>query len=116
MVTPKKRANKTLQVRVSNYAYNQIDETISYIAFVNQQPLNAVRVSGAIENAITRIAKNPFAYKECAQLQTKTKIYRQASCLSWLIIYKITKSEILILSVIHGARNPAKLKRLRKLK
>ncbi|CAN5288566.1 hypothetical protein BH20BAC1_BH20BAC1_21520 [soil metagenome] len=35
MVTPKKGAGKTRQVRISNYAYRQIEEAISYIAFVN---------------------------------------------------------------------------------
>ncbi len=112
----KKGTSQTRQVRVSNFARQKIEETIKYIAFVNQQPLNAVRVNEAIENTITRIAENPYTYKECEQLPTKAKMYRQAVCLSWLIIYKISAAEILILSVIHGARNPSKIKALRKVK
>jgi plasmid stabilization system protein ParE len=116
MGTSKKRASQTRQIRVSNFARQNIEETIKYIAFNNGQPLNAIKVSEAIDEAITRIAVNPFAYKECEQLPTKTKMYRQAVCLSWLIIYKITSSEILILSVIHGARNPKSIRKLRKIK
>lgn len=116
MGTPKKRASQTRQIRVSNYARQNIEETIKHIAFENGQPLNAIKVSEAIDETIMRIVANPFAYKECEQLPTKTKMYRQAVCLSWLIIYKITTAEILILSVLHGARNPSKIKKLRKLK
>ena len=87
----KKAVTKTYQIRVSNFAYQNIDEIISFIAFENQQPLNAIKVSEAIENMIVKISQNPFAYKECEQLPTKTKSYRRAVCLSWLIIYKNCK-------------------------
>lgn len=112
----KKAVIKTRQVRVSDFAYQNIDEIINFIAFENQQPLNAVKVSEAIENVILKISQNPFAFKECEQLTTKTKIYRRAICLSWLIIYKISNAEILILSIIHGSRNPSKISKLKKIK
>lgn len=112
----KKEIIKARQVRISNYALQRINEIINYITFDNQQPLNAAKVSIEIERTIAKIPGNPFAYKECEQLATKTKIYRQVACLSWLILYKITSTEIIILSVIHGARNPSKLKKLRKIK
>ncbi|MBY0480584.1 MAG: hypothetical protein K2Q21_04445 [Chitinophagaceae bacterium] len=40
---------------------------------------------------------------------TKTKLYRQASCYSWLVIYKITDNEIIILGIIHGSRKPSRV-------
>jgi len=112
----KKAATEIRKIRVSNFAYQNIDEIISFIAFENRQPVNALKISEAIENAIKKIGENPFAYKECLQLPTKAKIYRQAICLSWLIIYKISTAEVLILSVIHGARNPSKIRKLKKIK
>jgi plasmid stabilization system protein ParE len=114
--TPKKRTAETRQIKISNVARQNIEDIIDYIAFVNKQPLNAVKVSEAIENTITKIGEHPFAYKECEQLPTKTKMYRQAVCLSWLIIYKITNDEILVLSIIHGARNPKNIGKLRRIK
>src|SRR4051794_536116 len=116
MGTPKKRITETRQIRISYVACQNLDDIIRYIAFVNEQPLNAIKVSEAIENTIEKIAEHPFAYKECEQLPTKTKIYRQAVCLSWLIIYRISNTEILILSIIHGARSPKKIGKLRKIK
>lgn len=116
MGTPKKRTSKTREIRVSNFAHQNIEDIIKYIAYTKQQPLSALKVNEAIENTITKISENPFAYKECEQLQTKFKIYRQTVCLSWLIIYKISTNEILILSIIHGARNPSQIKALRKVK
>ena len=85
-----------------------------FIAYVNGQPLNAVKVGDAIFDTIEKIRKNPFAYKECEAIPTKTKIYRQAVCMSWLIIYKIMRSEIRVLGIIHAARRPAVVKKLRK--
>jgi len=71
-------------------------------------------VGDAIFKVIDRIAVNPFAFKECEELATKTKIYRKATCLSWLIIYKIAAPEIIILGIIHSSRKPANLKALKK--
>lgn len=116
MGTSKKRNPQTFEVRVSNFARQNIEDIIKYIAYIKQQPLNALKVNAAIDNTIAKISENPFAYKECEQLQTKMKFYRQAVCLSWLIIYKISTNEILILSIIHGARNPSKIKALKKVK
>ena len=104
------------KVRILNKAFGDIDEITDFIAINNQQPLNAIKVTEAIFDTIKKIEQSPFAYKECGQIPTKTKIYRQAKCFSWLIIFKISKAEILILGVIHGARNPKKIKKLRKIK
>src|SRR5258706_420036 len=82
----------------------------------NPLPLNAIKIGDAIFAIFDKIATNPFAYKECEQLSTKTKMYRQASCYSWYIIYKILATEIVILGIIHQSRKPARLKALRKVK
>jgi len=78
--------------------------------------LTAVKVGDAIFAKIDRIARNPMAFKECVEIPTKTKMYRRAVCLSWIIIYKLTDAEIIILGIIHGARRPSKIRNLRKVK
>jgi plasmid stabilization system protein ParE len=101
------------KIRVLEKAFQDIEEITDFIAIAKQQPLNAVKVAGAIFDMIDKVGQNPSAYKECEHIPTKTKIYRQAVCLSWLIIYKITNKEIIILGVIHSARHPSKIKVLR---
>jgi plasmid stabilization system protein ParE len=111
-----KAATETNQVRILDKAFHDINQIADFIANNNQQPFNAVKVTEAIFETINKIGQNPLAFRECEQLPTKTKIYRRAICLSWIIIYKITKPGILILSVTHGSRNPSKIKNLRKMK
>lgn len=111
-----KAATQTRKLRIFNEAFRDIDEIADFIAIKNQQLLNPIKVTEAIFETIEKIGQNPLTYKECGQIPTKTKIYRQAKGFSWIIIYKILKAEILILGVIHGARNPTKIRKLRKIK
>lgn len=112
----KKATPKTYQVRISNNALHNIDEITGYIAFINHQPLNAIKVGDAIFATIDKIAVTPYAFKECEEIPTRTKMYRRAACLSWTIIYKITGSEIIVLGIIRSARRPSRIKALRKIK
>lgn len=111
-----KRASEGREIRIARQAYDDIDQLTEFIAVANQQPLNAVKVGNALFEKMGNIAANPFAYKECEALPTKGKIYRQASCLSWLIIYKITANDIIILGVLHKSRRPSRIKKLRSAK
>lgn len=112
----KRKTSQTQQIRVTTSAAHDIDEITNYIAFVKKQPITAVRVGDAILEVILKVSQSPHAYKECEAIPTKTKIYRQAACLSWLVIYKITISEIIILGIIHASRKASKIKKLRKIK
>jgi plasmid stabilization system protein ParE len=112
----KKTTAETYQVRISDNALKNIDEITGYIAFINLEPLNAIKVGDAIIRTIERIEQTPYAFRECEYLLTKSKMYRRAVCLSWLIIYKITITEIIVLGVMHGSRKPSAVKTLRKVK
>lgn len=116
MAKEKKAVAKSRPINILETAYADIGGITDYIANVNLQPLNAVTVADKIFASIDKIASNPFAYKECEYIPTKTKIYRQVKCLSWLIVYKILDSEILILGIIHSASRPAKIRKLKKIK
>jgi hypothetical protein len=43
-----KTTPKTYQIRISVNALQNIEEITGYIAFINQQPLNAIKVGNAI--------------------------------------------------------------------
>ena len=112
----KKTTPKTYKVSLSVNSLQNIEEITGFIAFVNQQPLNAIKVGDALFEVIDRIAANPLVFRECEELPTKTKIYRRAVCYSWLIIYRIKVDQIVILGVIHSSRRPSRIKALRKVK
>lgn len=61
MATEKKTASKTYQIKVSANALQNIDEITGFIAFINHQPSNAIKVGDAIFKTIQRIVVNPFA-------------------------------------------------------
>ena len=106
----------TYQVRVSHNALRNIDEIVRYIAFENHQPDNAVRIGDRIFETIDRIGNHPFAFKVCEQIPSVARQYRQAICSSWLIIYRVSEMEIVILGIIHSAMKPTKIRSLRKIK
>jgi plasmid stabilization system protein ParE len=112
----KKATSKNYEVRVSLNALQNIEEITGYIAFVKQQPLNAVKVGDALFAKIDHNSVNPFAFRECEDLPTKDKKYRRATCFSWLVVYRIREEKILILGVIHSSRRPSRIKSLRKIK
>jgi len=111
----KEEAAASRRLRVSLNALENLDEITTYIAIKKKQPLNAVKVGDAIFKAIEDINRSPFAYKECEALPTKARVYRRAVCLSWLIIYKLTNTEIVILGIIHGSRKPSAIKALKRV-
>jgi plasmid stabilization system protein ParE len=116
MDTTKEVAPKTHSLRITEHAIQNLDNITGYIAYIMHEPLNAIRVGDEIVRTFDRIEKNPLAFRECEEIPTANKIYRKANCLSWLIIYKIKFTEIVILGIIHGHRRPSKIKSLRKVK
>ncbi|MBW6492931.1 MAG: type II toxin-antitoxin system RelE/ParE family toxin [Lentimicrobium sp.] len=116
MGSTKEKAPKAYSLRVTKNALQNIDDITGYIAFIKHQPLNAIRAGDKIFETIDRIEQNPLAYRECEEIPTKTKIYRKAVCMSWLIIFKIKASEIVILGIIHGSPRVSKIRSLKKVK
>jgi plasmid stabilization system protein ParE len=107
---------KPYSVRITDSALQNIDSITGYIAYINHQPLNAIRVGDAIFETIARIGQYPFAFRECEEMPTKNKIYRKAVCLSWLIIYRIKGNEVIIIGVLYASRRASKVRALRRIK
>ena len=107
---------KKYSVNLSSNALRNIDEITGYIAFIEHQPANAIKVGDVILETISRIEQHPYAFKECNELKTKSKMYRSAICASWHIIYKIISTNITILGIIHNSRRPSVIKQLKKAK
>ncbi len=116
MGNTKGKSPKAYSIRVSENALQNLNDIIGFIAFVKHQPVNALRVGDKIMGTIERIEHNPLSFRECDEIPTRSKTYRKAVCMSWLIIYKIIATEITILGIIHSSRRPALIKKLRKIK
>ena len=63
MGSPKENVTKPYQVRITDNALQNIDDITSYIAYINHQPLNAIRVGDTIFATIDQIALNPFVFR-----------------------------------------------------
>lgn len=106
---------KGYQVVWSLYAQNSLKATVDYISL--DSPFQARRIANEIQDLGNSLDRNPWVYQECVELPTKNHIYRKATYAdTYKIIYKIVGSEIWILDIFHGKRNPAQLKKLRRIK
>jgi hypothetical protein len=64
---------KPYSVRITDNAQKNIDNITGYIAFINHEPLNAIRVGDAIYDTIAHIGQYPFAFRECEEMPTKNQ-------------------------------------------
>jgi plasmid stabilization system protein ParE len=110
MGNTEEKTPKSYPVRVTENALQNIDDITGYIAYINHQPFNAIRVGDAIYNTIDRIGENPFVFRECDEMPTKNKIYRKAVCQSWLIIYRIKPDEVVIIGVLYAPRRASTIR------
>lgn len=65
---------------------------------------------------IQNLSKKYLHHPECRYLITKSKKYRNIRIGSYLVIYKITRTRIEVLNIIHSSRSIKALKSARKIK
>ena len=63
---------------------------------------------------VETILPNPYIYPECRFLPTKTQMYRNIVWGNYLIIYRIRKTKIVVLSLFHTRQKPVKIKMVKK--
>lgn len=101
------------ELRISNYAFFNLREIYQYISHIDFRPSVASEVVLAIENKIIRdIACFPFYFPECPARKTRGKIYRQALCKNYKIIFKIDRETISIIGIVHSSRSRSFIKRI----
>jgi plasmid stabilization system protein ParE len=116
MGTKKKGIAEGYPVRVTEKAEKDVNEIVGFISDKRKQTLNGLRVADALERKFVRIGRNPWAFKECEEIPTTSKMYRRAACYSWSIVYRISHAEVIILGVIHQSSKPSRTRELRKIK
>lgn len=80
---------KQFTLEISEKYFQKLEEIVDYIAFEKHQPLYAIKIGTGINKTMNKIIHNPLIYSECENLPTKTKIYREATYKTWLIIFKV---------------------------
>lgn len=98
---------KSYSLIIKDRYYDNLEQIVDYITFVQKQPLNAIKVSDGITQAMSKIIENPLIYAECENIPTKTKIYREAGYKTWLIVFKVKANQITILAVLSGKQKPS---------
>jgi plasmid stabilization system protein ParE len=94
------------QVRISNYAFSNLEEIHVYISYIDERPITANQVIDAIQNSIlVSIPKYPFRYPECPARRTIKKMYDQAIVKNYKILFKIESNLISIIAVVHSSRS-----------
>ncbi|MFD2942524.1 type II toxin-antitoxin system RelE/ParE family toxin [Flavobacterium notoginsengisoli] len=104
---------KQYTLDISENYFQNLEEIVDYITFEKHQPLNAIKVGNGINKTMVKIIENPLIYSECENLPTKSKIYREATYKTWLIIFKVKNYHITILGVLSGKRKSSSFKKLR---
>lgn len=94
-------ARKDLESEYLYYAYNYSIEA-------------AEKLRLGFSKEILKILPNPYIYPECRFLPTKTQIYRNIVWENYLIIYRIRKTKIVVLSLFHTKKKPMKIKMVKK--
>ena len=75
---------------------------------------NAQKFIKQVDGITDLIKENPKIFPSEHYLPTKNNLYRFAIVMkSWKIIYKITKKQLIFLGIIHTARHPREIKKLR---
>ena len=84
-------------------------------SFINENSeQNAKKFAQDVKTKIDWIIKNPTAGTVETQIHSKQDWYRFKTVMkSWKIVYKVTKSVLAFLGIIHVKRHPNEVKKLR---
>jgi plasmid stabilization system protein ParE len=94
------------EITLTDYFLAQLAEIQMYIS--EESPLRGRQLTTDLFDFLTdTIAPNPFMFVEYLGKSTVEKLYRRAVFRkNYIVIYKVTDSEILFLTVHHASRNP----------
>ena len=93
------------EVKVTNYAFDNLTEIHRFISGVEQKPITANQVIQSIEKTISElIPVHPYRYPECPARRTQKRMYRQALIKNFKVIFRITDKLVLIIAIVHSSR------------
>ena len=106
---------KALQVKVSEQFSRDVEEAYQYGAEtfgVTQAQLYEKNIWELVE----RLSTNYLFFPECHHLITKAKMYRWIIMDAHVIIYRLQKTEVQVLRLIHARRSITRIKATQRIK
>ena len=98
---------------IADSAYDELHSEIHYHK-LNTSEVFAATMKTDFMRRVDSILPNPYIYPECRFLSTMTQICRNIVWGNYLIIYKIKRDSIEVLSLFHTKQKPSKIKLTRK--
>ena len=96
--------SKTYQITWAGVAENELREIIEYIAI--DSPSNALKILKKIKQRASNLCTHPERGRVVPELQDQGILtYRELVVPPWRIIYRISGSEVYVLSVLDSRRN-----------
>ncbi|MCW3125371.1 MAG: type toxin-antitoxin system RelE/ParE family toxin [Bacteroidetes bacterium] len=100
---------------VGELVQNDLEQ--EYIYYADNYSIEAAeRLRIGFNSEILKILPNPYIFPECRFLPTKTQIYRNIVWGNYLIIYKIKRDSVEVLSLFHSKQKPSRIKMAKRRK
>ena len=112
MEIEKSKHSESYKLIIKESFFKSLEKIVDYIAIIQKQPLNAIKIGDGINETMLKIIENPLIYSECENIPTKTKIYREAGYKTWLIIFKVKANEVIILGVLSSKQKQSSFKKI----
>ncbi|MDD4494735.1 MAG: type II toxin-antitoxin system RelE/ParE family toxin [Eubacteriales bacterium] len=96
---------------VTEYADNDLDSIISYIAIQLANPVAATNLLDQVEKCYEYLKSNPYMYERSHDVRLEKEGYRKATINNYVLVYKIDEiaKAVIIYRVFYGAQNYMKL-------
>ncbi len=96
--------DRVFQVIWAKSAVQDIEEIIDYIA--QDSPLTARKLFTQIKERVETLASSPYRGRYVPELQKQgILIYRELIIPPWRVMYRVTESNVYILTIIDSRRN-----------
>jgi plasmid stabilization system protein ParE len=93
------------KLKLSNYIYEDVRSSISYIKNNLQNPVAAQRLKIEIKKTYKKIKENPFIYPEVPVEHLALKGYRFTIVKNYMLFFKVKEKQIDIVRFLYGPRN-----------
>jgi toxin ParE1/3/4 len=96
---------------VSEFAHEDLDNIISYIAVQLANPIAATNVLNEVEKCYGYLKSNPLMYERCHDARLEKEGYRKAAIKNFVLVYKVDEAAkaVIICRFFYGAQDYVKL-------
>lgn len=99
------------KLAVSEFAHENLDNIISYIAVQLANSIAATNFLNEVEKCYGYLKSNPFMYERCYDIRLEKEGYRKVTIKNYVLVYKIDEAAkaVIIHRFFYGAQDYVKL-------